>query len=154
MIGYHAKEIIMENSDQDIRRIYERWHETARARDVEGTLALYAEDAIFESPLVKAVLDDRTSGVLHGKAELRHFLGEGRKLWPNDLVRWYRTGTFFANGRQLVWEYPRQAPDGDQVDLIEMMDVADGRIAHHRVYWGWFGVNLLLKSALAKASAR
>src|SRR5262249_12669315 len=57
----------------ELRRIYERWHETARAGDVEGLAALYAEDALFESPLVMAILDGRADGVLRGKKELRHF---------------------------------------------------------------------------------
>ena len=59
------------------------------------------------------------------------------------------TGTFFANGRQLVWEYPRETPQGDQVDLVEVMDIANGLIAHHRVYWGWTGFKALA-GALAK----
>jgi len=51
----------------------------------------------------------------------------------------------------LIWEYPRQAPDGDQVDLVEVMEIADGLIQHHRIYWGWFGTALLTRSALSKA---
>jgi len=50
----------------------------------------------------------------------------------------------------LIWEYPRQAPDGDQVDLVEVMEIADGRIQHHRIYWGWFGTALLTSSAASK----
>jgi hypothetical protein len=65
-------------------------------------------------------------------------------------VRWYRTGTFFSNGRQLVWEYPREAPDGDQVDILEVMDIEDGLITHHRIYWGWFGVRMLTASIAKK----
>jgi hypothetical protein len=30
------------------------------------------------------------------------------------------------------------APDGDQVDLIEVIEIADGLIQHHRIYWDWF----------------
>jgi steroid Delta-isomerase len=148
-------ETAMQNPNRDgVGRIYERWHEAARARDVEGTLALYAEDAILESPLVMAILDNRTTGVLKGKAEIRSFFEEGTKRRPNDLVRWYRTGIFLSNGTQLVWEYPRATPDGDQVDLVEIMDVAAGVITQHRIYWGWFGVNLLTRSAAAKATRR
>ena len=137
-------------TDQDFRRIYEEWHETARTRNVEGTLALYAEDAILETPLVMAVLEGKSTGILRGKAEIRHFFYEGTKRRPNDLVRWYRAGVFFANGKQLTWEYPRQAPDGDQVDLMEMMDIEGGLIKHHRIYWGWFGVDMLMKNAAGK----
>jgi hypothetical protein len=66
----------------------------------------------------------------------------------HELARWHRApGVFFANGRQLVWEYPRATPQGDQIDLVEVMDIADGRIAHHRVYWGWVGFGLLTGTA-------
>jgi len=59
-------------------------------------------------------------------------------------VRWYRTGEWLTDGRRLlVWEYPRQAPDGDQVDLVEFMEIAGGLIAYHRVYWGWKGCRLI-----------
>jgi hypothetical protein len=45
-----------------------------------------------------------------------------------DFVRWHRTGRWLTDGeRLLIWEYPRAAPDGDQVDLIEVMEIADGR---------------------------
>jgi hypothetical protein len=27
----------------------------------------------------------------------------------------------------------------DQVDLVEVMEIADGLIQHHRIYWAWFG---------------
>jgi hypothetical protein len=29
------------------------------------------------------------------------------------------------------------------MDLVEVMEIRDGLIQHHRVYWGWFGVNML-----------
>ena len=51
----------------------------------------------------------------------------------------------------MVWEYSRAAPDGDQVDILEVMDVVDGLIQHHRIYWGWFGSAMLTRSAIAKA---
>jgi hypothetical protein len=39
------------------------------------------------------------------------------------MVRWHRTGKWLTDGeRLLIWEYPRQAPDGDQVDLVEVME--------------------------------
>ena len=60
-------------------------------------------------------------------------------------------GRWLTDGeRLLVWEYPRQAPDGDQVDLVEVMEIADGLIQYHRVYWGWFGTALLTRSAVDK----
>ena len=47
----------------DCARIYREWHDRAKAIDTEGLLALYAEDAVFlESPLVPAILDDKSDG--------------------------------------------------------------------------------------------
>ena len=42
-----------------------------------------------------------------------------------------------------MWEYPREKPDGEQMEFVEVMELADGLIRRHRVYWGWFGVKLL-----------
>jgi steroid delta-isomerase len=133
-----------ENTDAEIRRIYERWHATVVGRDLDGLMALYAEDAIFETPLILATMKDRNEGILRGKAEIAPFFDAAFRKAQGGLGRWYRTGTFFANGRQLTWEYPRQTPEGDQVDLVEVMDIAGGLISHHRVYWGWVGFKALV----------
>lgn len=132
--------------------IHARWHEYAQARDIASLIDLYADDAVFESPLVPAILD-QDSGVLRGRDQILRFLKEGTKRRPNDLVRWYRTGKYFVNDDTLIWEYPRQAPDGDQIDILEVMQLANGKIAHHRIYWGWFGCGQLVGSAARKARA-
>jgi steroid Delta-isomerase len=132
------------NTDAEIRHIYERWHETVVGRDLDGLMALYARDAILETPLILVTLPHSTEGVLKGRAAIKQFFEAGFRKLGGELGRWYRTGTFFANGRQLTWEYPRSTPHGDQVDLVEVMDIADGLIAHHRVYWGWMGFKALL----------
>lgn len=132
-----------EATQAEMRNIHDQWHDTVLRRDLAGLMALYDEEALLESPLILATWPDRQSGILHGKAEITPFFAAGLLAPPNDLGRWYRTGTFFANGKQLTWEYPRHTPDGDQVDLIEMMDIAGGVIVHHRVYWGWVGFRSL-----------
>ena len=53
-------------------------------------------------------------------------------------------GLFFSNGRHLTREYPRLTPNGAQVDLFESMDIENGLIVYHRVYWGWQGLKALL----------
>jgi hypothetical protein len=136
----------------DCERIHREWHERAKALDTDGLLALYAEDAVLESPLVPAILDDKPAGLLRGQTELHRFFIEGARRRPNDLVRRYRTGEWLTDGRRiLVWEYPRQAPDGDQVDLVEVMEIAGGLIRHHRIYWGWKGCTLIAP-ALVRAT--
>ena len=104
---------------------------------------------MLESPLVPVILQ-RDSGILRGRAEILAFLEEGTRRRPNELVRWYRDGTHFVSGSTLVWEYPRQTPEGDQVDILELMDIRGGKIAHHRIYWGWFGTQMLIRSAAAR----
>jgi len=143
-----------ENTDTQIRHIYDRWQETIIRRDLDGLIALYAEDAIFETPAILVTLADRTQGILRGKSEIRPFFEAGFRKLGNELSRWHRTGLFFSNGRQLTWEYPRQTPQGDQVDLVEVMDVANGLIAHHRVYWGWVGFQTLVAALNKPGSAQ
>jgi hypothetical protein len=99
----------------DCERIHREWHERAKVLDTEGLFGLYAKDALLESPLVPAILDDKRDGVLRGHDELRRSFAQGARRRPNALVCWYRTGEWLTGGRRfLVWEYPRQAPDGDQ----------------------------------------
>lgn len=140
----------MSEFESDGERIYTLWDKYAREVDTEGLLSLYAPDATLESPVIPAILGT-DSGVLRGHTELRHFFDEGARRRPNELVRWHREpARFFFDGRRLVWEYPRQAPDGDQIELVEVMDLKDGLIHHHRIYWGWVGVQGLIQSALNK----
>ncbi len=90
------------------------------------------------------------SGVLRGRAEILAFLQEGTRRCPNELVRWYRTGQYFVAGDTLVWEYPRHTPDGNQVDILELMQIQNSKIQAHRIYWGWFGMQMLIQSAVSK----
>ncbi len=127
----------------DHARIYAEWHRAASTRDGAALLALYAEDAVLESPLVPAILEDKTDGALCGKLEIAHFLEKGVRSRPIGLVRWHRSTTWFTSGQTLVWEYPRETPAGEQVEIVEVMDIAEGLIRHHRIYWGWKGCMLL-----------
>ena len=43
----------------------------------------------------------------------------------------------------MIREYPRVTVDGQQMDLVEVMELNDGLIQRHRAYWGWLGVKLL-----------
>ena len=130
-----------------MKEIYEKWHKYAKERETKALIELYAEDAVLESLLVP-ILMNKNSGILRGKTEILAFLNEGTRRRPNELVRWYRTGKYFITGDVLVWEYPHQTPDGEQVDILELMEIRNGLIVNHRIYWGWFGTQMLIKSAL------
>ena len=132
----------------DCARIHRDWHDCARRGDAAGLLALYAEDAVLESPLVAVVLDDAASGVVRGRAAIGRFLAAGAKRLTRALTRWHRSDAWMTDGvRTLVWEYPCAAPDGPQVDVVEVMEIAGGLIQQHRIYWGWFGTGLLMRQA-------
>jgi steroid delta-isomerase len=131
-------------TEAEIRHIYERWHETIQSKDLDGIMALYADDAIFESPAVLAVLRDRDEGILNGKAEITKLFATNFRVLSGTFSVLYRTGIFLANGDLLMWEYPRKTPAGEQVDLVESMDIENGLIVYHRVYWGWKGFKTLM----------
>jgi hypothetical protein len=132
----------------DCARIHRAWHDCAKAGDAAGLLALYAEDAVLESPLVPVVLDGATSGVVEGRAAVGRFLAAGARRLTRSLTRWHRSDVWMTDGaRTLVWEYPHAAPDGAQVDIVEVMEIEGGLIRRHRIYWGWYGAGLLMRHA-------
>ncbi|WP_414444867.1 nuclear transport factor 2 family protein [Burkholderia sp. 22PA0106] len=136
-------------TEAQIRHIHTQWHAAITSRDLEALMSLYADHAHFESPSVLAITS--TKGTLTGKPAIRNFFATGFTQLANTFTDWYRTGDFFANGRQLVWEYPRVTPTGQQTDLVEFMDIEDGLIVAHRVYWGWRGLQSLLAVATVAA---
>lgn len=49
--------------------------------------------------------------------------------------------------RRFIWEYPRAAPNREQMDFAEAMEPNDeGLIQRRCVYWGWFGVGILQRN--------
>lgn len=143
-------------TDDDIRAdhawIWAEWPRAASTSDQAALIALYAADAVLESPLVPTILDDRDHGILRGRDQIRRFLDEGARRRPNPLVRWYRTDQWFSAADTLVWEYPRETPQGDQIALVEVMQTGGGLIRNHRIYWGWSGCQLIAP-ALARRAA-
>lgn len=122
-------------------RMYHLWDEALGRGNPGEWLTLYAEDASLESPLV-TYLTGKKEGVIRGHRELLPFLEKVAERKP-PLRQRYRTG-YFSDGRKLMWEYPRNTPEGDQMDFVEVMELNDqGLIQHHRVYWGWRGFDVL-----------
>jgi ketosteroid isomerase-like protein len=123
-----------------LEQIFRAWDEALGAKDLDAAMALYHADATLESPLVCHLLGAE-QGVVRGREELRRFVERVFAHQPPQRRR-HRTG-FLSDGSRLTWEYPREAPDGDQMDIVEVMQIRDGLIAHHRVYWGWYSVGML-----------
>ena len=122
------------------KRIYHDWDDALGRKALDASIQLYTIDATLESPLVRHLRGGET-GIVRGRDDLRKFVETVFDRTP-DIRRRHRTA-FFTNGKTLIWEYPRVTPDGEQMDLVEVMDVKDGLIRHHRVYWGWRGVKVL-----------
>ena len=129
-----------EANHRDAERIYRLWDDALGKKDLEASLSLYAGDASIESPLVQHLMKTK-EGVVQGKDNLRKFIALVFQTNPAQRKR-FRTG-FFSDGRMVTWEYPRVAPEGDQMELVEVMEIEHGLIRRHRVYWGWYALNVL-----------
>lgn len=121
-------------------QIHFEWDEALKNNDVERLLNLYAPDVIVESPVISHLLG-RDSGIIRGHKELRQVLELVAARKP--VVRKHYKKKIFTDGRTLMWEYPRATPDGEQIDFVEVMEINNGLIQYHRVYWGWYGFNIL-----------
>jgi ketosteroid isomerase-like protein len=135
----HATAGVDPDAIRSVERIYELWDAALGAKDVDAAMALYAEDTRLESPLVRHLLgSDR--GIVEGRDRLRDFL---HLVFDRTPPSRRRHRGFFTDGRKLIWEYPRETPEGDQMDFVESMEIENGLIRRHCVYWGWFGVKVL-----------
>lgn len=114
---------------EDAERIYHAWDKALSSNDIEGLLALYAPSAIIESPLIPHLLNVE-EGVCHGRDELRKLLELVAQRKPEK--RQYYRKKYFTDGKILMWEYPRETPDGEQMDFVEVMELEDGLIKYHR----------------------
>src|ERR1700730_16324310 len=132
--------MISQTSQHDAEQIYKLWDDALGKKDLEASLSLYADDATIESPLVQHLMKTR-EGIVRGKDELRRFITRVFQTNPPQRKR-FKTG-FFSDGRMITWEYPRATPEGDQMELVEVMEIGDGLIQRHRVYWGWYALNVL-----------
>jgi ketosteroid isomerase-like protein len=137
-----------ESFQQAAERIYHDWDKALSEDDVDALLALYDPDAILESPAVSLTMGTE-SGVCHGHKELRPLLERVAARKP-PLRTYHRTGYLTDGSRTMIFEYPRATPDGEQMDFVEVMEIADGLIQRHCVYWGWRGVKVIQDDAYHK----
>jgi hypothetical protein len=128
-----------------IEHIFQAWDEALGARDLDAAMALYHRDATLESPLVRHLLGG-DEGIVRGRDALRSFVAKVFANEPPQRQR-FRTG-LLSDGSRLVWEYPRNADGGEQMDIFEVMEIRDGLIRRHRVYWGWYSVRLYATQSL------
>lgn len=137
-----------ESFQQAAERIYHEWDKALSEDDVDALLALYDPDVVFESPAVPLTMGT-DSGVCHGHSELRPVLERVAARKP-PLRTYHRSGYLTDGARTMIFEYPRDTPDGEQMDFVEVMEIADGLIQRHCVYWGWRGVKVIQERAYHK----
>ena len=129
-----------ESLEEAAERIYQEWDEALSDNNIERLLSLYTVDCTLESPLIPYLLKTK-QGICHGSKELRQLL-ELVALRKPEKRKYYRV-KYFTDGKTLMFEYPRLTPNGEQMDFVEVMELKNGLIHYHRVYWGWYGFNVI-----------
>jgi ketosteroid isomerase-like protein len=125
--------------DTTMKQVYEAWDAALGARDLDASMALYHPDATLESPLIRHLLGTE-QGIVRGRENLRAFV---ERVFANEPPERRRVrSALLTDGSRITWEYPRETEDGDQMDIVEVMEIDDGLIRAHRVYWGWNSVRL------------
>lgn len=113
---------------QYIRKLYERYPAMVTKGDVEGIVALYADDATIEDPI--------GSELRRGKEAIRAFYQASA-----GKVTMKRTGPVCVAGREAATPLVvLLGPEGQQqaLDVISLTSFdEDGRIRSMRAYWGF-----------------
>ncbi len=112
--------------------IARRWLDSFERADLEGLLALYAENAVHTSPKIRVAHPD-TGGVLHGKPALRAWWRGAFAKLPG--LR-YQEQSLTADGTRVFMEYLRLAPGEPELTVAEVLEVEHGLIVASRVYHG------------------
>ena len=115
------------------REVAERWLACFAARDLDGLLALYADDATHTSPKIRARHPD-TGGKLHGAPALRAWWADAFARLPE--LR-YVPSTITADEHRAIVEYTRVMPGDPDLPIAEVFELGDaGLIVASRVFHG------------------
>jgi len=109
-----------------------RWLHTFNYRDLDGLLALYADDAVHTSPKLR----DRhpeTKGEVRGKAALHRWWRDAMDRLPG--LR-YEEQHLTASGDRVLMEYLRTVPGEADLLVAEVLVVRDGVIVASHVFHG------------------
>lgn len=141
----------MTDKNTDVaHKVFETWNRTWKENDLEGFLALYDDNVVLESPLFPYLLEIE-HGVITGKEKLKEVIEIAAKRKPN--YRNFYVSNYFTDGKTIIWEYPRDTPEGEQMDFMEVMEIENGLIIRHRIYWGWLGVNTIINDTYYRATS-
>lgn len=116
----------------DLTALARRWLSCFNGRDLDGLLALYAEDAVHVSPKLR----DRhpeTRGEIRGKASLRTWWADAMQRLP-DLR--YEARQLVASGECVFMDYDRIVPGEPVLRVAESLHVRGGVIVASHVFHG------------------
>jgi ketosteroid isomerase-like protein len=119
-------------SPATLRRIAESWLACFERRDLDGLLALYADDATHTSPKIR-VRHPETGGVLRGKAAMRAWWQDSFERLPSMK---YVPTSLTADNDRVYMEYVREVAGEAPYPVAEVLDVRDGLIVASRVFHG------------------
>jgi ketosteroid isomerase-like protein len=116
----------------DLRDIARRWLDCFARRDLDGLLALYANDATHASPKIRA-RHPETGGLLRGTAAMRVWWQDAFDRLPS--MR-YEPTALTADDRRVFMEYIRHVDGDPDMPIAEVLEVEAGVIVASRVYHG------------------
>ena len=116
----------------DPAEIARRWLDCFARHDLDGLLALYADDAVHTSPKIR-VRHPETGGVLRGKEALRAWWADAFARLP-DLG--YQLTALTVDRTRVFMEYVRTVPGESDLPVAEVLELEGGLIAASRVYHG------------------
>ena len=120
------------SADHPNKQIARAWFAAFNAQDLEGLLALYADDAQHFSPKLK-VRQPETNGLIRGKAALRSWWRDAFDRLPSlryDVVK------LTADDEQVFMEYIRHVDGEEDLRVGEVLEIHMGAIVASRVYHG------------------
>ncbi|MGE5180904.1 MAG: nuclear transport factor 2 family protein [Acidobacteriota bacterium] len=115
-----------------LRAIGQRWLDCFARRDLDGLLALYADDATHTSPKIRA-RHPETGGALRGKPAMRAWWLDAFERLPT--MR-YDVTSITADARRVYVEYVRRVAGEPDLPVAEVFDVEAGKIVASRVFHG------------------
>lgn len=112
--------------------IADKWFAAFNTKDLDGLLALYADDAVHFSPKLK-IRQPETNGLVQGKAALRAWWQDAFERLPQ---LHYHPTSYTADAERIFMEYIRQVPGEEDMRVAEVLEVRNGIITASRVYHG------------------
>jgi hypothetical protein len=114
------------------RELAQRWLTAFNAQNVDGLVALYAQNAVHHSPKLRAAHPE-TEGRVVGHAQLHAWWAESFAKLPG---LHYQLIALTADEDRAVLEYARELPGSDPLRVAEVFVCRAGQIIESFVYHG------------------